>query len=96
MIAKSSPGTMNSAIGVWKKKTYQDRLSWAGVVRKRATSAAWCGTAITTSFEKRSGRWPTATYAAIAPQSWPMSTASRSPASSSASASASSATAAVW
>ena len=69
MTAKSSPGTMSSASGVWKKKMYQERLSWAGVERNRVISAAWCGTASVTSFENRSGRWPTAVYAAIAPQS---------------------------
>ena len=46
-------------------------------MRKRVISAAWCGTASVTSWVKRSGRWPTAVYAAMAPQSWPMSTASR-------------------
>ena len=56
MTAKSSAGTMNSASGVWKKKMYQDRLSCAGVVRKRVINAAWCGTASVTSFENRSGR----------------------------------------
>ena len=56
MKARSSAGTTASASGVWKKKMYQDRFNWAGVLRKLVTIAAWCGTDIATSFVNRSGR----------------------------------------
>ena len=48
------------ASGSWKKNMYQERLSWAGVVKNRAPSAARCGTDIATSRRNRSGRWTTA------------------------------------
>ena len=85
-----------SASGVLEEEHVPAALDLGEVPKNAAPSAPLGGTAIVTTLRHRSGANAAAPYVAVAPQSWPMITASPSPPSASWKPIASTASMPVW